>query len=213
MADQLKFPMCTGVHPQAYQTIKKQKTLEAGLLDAHAYSLLQAKVITIDDGTKERLLQIRNPWGFVEWNGDWSDKSTRWTESTKQQVDFLDQEDGTFWIAWCDYVKFFYLTTIGYHLDSFVENTVEDMHDLNGFGLAKFTLAEDHPDYLVLSLDQINARFLDEPKYVGNVLCSSYNYAPIKLVLTQLVERKGKTIQVYIHGDMGNDSHIMLEFR
>jgi hypothetical protein len=46
----------------------------AGLVDAHAYSLLSTHIITLKNGSTERLLQIRNPWGAKEWNGKWSDK-------------------------------------------------------------------------------------------------------------------------------------------
>jgi calpain-15 len=50
-----------------------------GLVDAHAYSLIGTFDEVDDKGKKVRLLQIRNPWGFKEWQGDWSDKSTKWT--------------------------------------------------------------------------------------------------------------------------------------
>ena len=29
----------------------------------------------LDNGQAIRLVQIRNPWGFGEWNGDWADYS------------------------------------------------------------------------------------------------------------------------------------------
>ena len=72
-------------------------------MDGHAYSILQVKRITLDNGDFERLIQIRNPWGFHEWKGDWSDKSDRWTENTKQQVQFENKDDGTFWISFRDF--------------------------------------------------------------------------------------------------------------
>ena len=39
-----------------------------GLVSGHAYTLVQAK--QTKDGHK--LVELRNPWGDFEWNGDWS---------------------------------------------------------------------------------------------------------------------------------------------
>lgn len=59
-----------------------------GLVDAHAYSIIAA--VEVNLGSKsttlgmfslpesERLVLIRNPWGFREWSGDWSDSSELW---------------------------------------------------------------------------------------------------------------------------------------
>jgi len=44
-----------------------------GLVDAHAYSLISARIIKLSNGRTERLCLIRNPWGKKEWTGDWSD--------------------------------------------------------------------------------------------------------------------------------------------
>ncbi len=44
-------------------------------MGGHAYSLLSTTKIN----SGERLIQIRNPFGSFEWNGDWSDKSSKWT--------------------------------------------------------------------------------------------------------------------------------------
>jgi calpain-15 len=32
------------------------------------------------------LLNLRNPWGNFEWDGNWSDSSPLWTEEIKQIV-------------------------------------------------------------------------------------------------------------------------------
>ena len=54
-----------------------------GLVDAHAYSLIKVYEEDQGKGHKLRLIQIRNPWGFKEWTGDWSDKSDKWTPELK----------------------------------------------------------------------------------------------------------------------------------
>jgi len=56
-----------------------------GLVDHHAYSLISAFEI-VSKGKTHKLLRIRNPWGFGEWQGDWSDKSPLWTPELKEKV-------------------------------------------------------------------------------------------------------------------------------
>ena len=64
-----------------------------GLRNGHAYSLLGAAVLS--DGTK--LVQLRNPWGSTEWEGDWSDESPLWND-TNSHVRGAAKDDGCFWI-------------------------------------------------------------------------------------------------------------------
>ena len=40
-----------------------------------------------------RLVKLRNPWGEKEFNGDWSDKSSKWTDELKKKVDFEGVKD------------------------------------------------------------------------------------------------------------------------
>lgn len=46
--------------------------------------------------------------------------------------------------------------------------------------MAKFTLDEDHTDPLTISIDQVNARFVDE------TMRGTYEYPAVKLMLTKL---------------------------
>ena len=46
-----------------------------GVETNHAYSLMKCFEEKLDNGQAIRLVQIRNPWGFAEWKGDWADFS------------------------------------------------------------------------------------------------------------------------------------------
>ena len=54
---------------------------------------------------------------------------------------------------------------------------------------------------------------MDKPAFIGAQLVGTYDYANLHLVLTQIVEQDGKKIQVYVHGSMHKDSHVMLTFK
>jgi calpain-15 len=40
----------------------------------------------VKEALGNKLINIRNPWGQFEWEGDWSDKSEKWTEEMKSLV-------------------------------------------------------------------------------------------------------------------------------
>jgi len=78
-----------------------------GLVSEHAFSLITAKEEVISS-KNVRLLKIRNPWGFREWKGRWSDKSPEWTPEAKKKFGVQkDADDGTFWMDFNDYIKYF----------------------------------------------------------------------------------------------------------
>nr|POE47995.1 calpain-type cysteine protease adl1 [Quercus suber] len=54
-----------------------------GFIGGHAYAVLQAW----EEGDL-KLLKLRNPWGRVEWDGDWSDGSKLWTAEMMAKLHF-----------------------------------------------------------------------------------------------------------------------------
>ena len=60
----------------------KDMEREWGLVEEHAYTVLQAREL---DGV--RLLQLRNPWGKGEWKGEWSDHDAgNWTAARRSAL-------------------------------------------------------------------------------------------------------------------------------
>lgn len=84
---------------------------ELGIVEGHAYAVLDVCEI---DGV--RLIQLRNPWGYQEWKGAWSDHDDEhWTESRKRRISEMQRakgrnpfeigpDDGAFWMTIPDFL-------------------------------------------------------------------------------------------------------------
>jgi Ca2+-binding EF-hand superfamily protein len=96
---------------------------KCGILAGHAYGILDAFEIPKPHGKKRkfsRLVRVRNPWGFKEWNGKFSDESEE-LEKNKEKIEnvlkskyietqekiILDREDGTFLMCFHDFRQIF----------------------------------------------------------------------------------------------------------
>lgn len=88
--------------PEEGEALKKM-----GLVGQHAYGLLSCAIVKDKKKKDVRLVQLRNPWGHFEWNGNWGDKSSCWTPEAKKQVNFKDEDDGTFWMEFEEFRKYF----------------------------------------------------------------------------------------------------------
>ena len=55
--------------------------------------------------------QIRNPWGSMEWRGDWGDDSPLWTPELRRELgkEFqnISLDDGAFWMSYRDMLAHF----------------------------------------------------------------------------------------------------------
>ena len=79
----------------------ESKVSKSGIVQGHAYAILD--LLRIDE---ERLIKLRNPHGSrgIEWKGDWSDKSLKWTEENKKEVGLEVAEDGIFFMGFDDFL-------------------------------------------------------------------------------------------------------------
>lgn len=100
---------------------------ELGLVAQHSYGLLKAVEITDMFGDQVRLVQLRNPWGNFEWQGDWSDKSDLWTDDIKQQCAYND-DAGLFWMSFADMCHYFSRVQIAMINDDFHYSYMKASH-------------------------------------------------------------------------------------
>ena len=80
---------------------------DVGLSQGHAFT-----VLGIHEIKGEKVIRLRNPWGEGEFNGDWSDFSSKWTEELKQKYKYYEKEDGDFFMGYNDFMKYF--VTMGF---------------------------------------------------------------------------------------------------
>ena len=79
--------------------------------------MLDAHEIVNERGQTIKLLRIRNPWGKENYNGYFNDDDTaNWDRRLRQQVKYVNDNDGTFFIDIGTYKAEFESTSI--HLDT-----------------------------------------------------------------------------------------------
>ena len=102
------FLMTAGTSGDTY-TLDMQ---DVGLVPGHAYTILGVKEVNTLEG-KQKLVNLRNPWGNGEWSGDWSDGSKKWTEDLKKQCgNYEDKDDGSFWMSFEDFCNYYIIAGI-----------------------------------------------------------------------------------------------------
>jgi calpain-15 len=62
-SDKRKFIMGCGVVSSMDEEMSSADVKKAGLMDHHAYTLIGAIEVDLDAGGKEKLIQVRNPYG------------------------------------------------------------------------------------------------------------------------------------------------------
>mgnify|MGYP002803532134 FL=1 len=111
--------------PMGCATAGNPELREVGLCGNHAYSVLDVREIfdprfisrelgyggAHQEGLV-RLLRIRNPHGVGEWNGEWSDQSTEWTESLSSELGCTGVDDGTFWMDYTHFLMAFQVVDV-----------------------------------------------------------------------------------------------------
>lgn len=75
-----------------------------GLVSGHAYTLLDTTVLS----TGVKLAKVRNPWNSERYTGPYSDKSSLWTDKTKKEVGLKVSNDGSFWLPFKTYIKYYW---------------------------------------------------------------------------------------------------------
>ena len=142
-----------------------KEILKLGLVDNHAYSILDIKNVETIYRTNYTLLRLRNPWSRTEWTGDWSDNSNYWDENNKKQVNYEKRNDGIFYMSYVDFFKYFTEVQICYMLydSSSIRYTVEGEENLKNGSV--FNLEIENDGLLMVSVRRKSWRINRELRY------------------------------------------------
>ena len=88
------------------------------LIFGHSYVIMDQLQLK----TGERLLLLRNPWGWEEFDGRWSDFDRLWTKEAKKQRGIPQRDDGLFYISVEDYVKHMDYTYVNYDTTDYYQD-------------------------------------------------------------------------------------------
>ena len=137
---------------------------EVGLSPGHAYTVLGVHELEGSRG-KEKVVRLRNPWGNGEWNGDWSDSSSKWTTALKNKMNLSKKDDGDFYMSFNDFTK--YYVTMGFakiHPD--YETAVLKIKKEDAVRLQLIKVTVNKPQvHTYLSLYQKNPRIITKQGY------------------------------------------------
>ena len=135
---------------------RNKKIEEKGLLAEHVYTCLGVQEVTTKNG-KVKLVHLRNPWGYKEWNGDWCDSSKKWTDDIRKQCGKkkIKEEDGSFWMSFADFIKYYESINICHLYDNYTYKSFHIRRRLsrNGPVLTQLEILNDDT-HIVLSLHQ-----------------------------------------------------------
>lgn len=98
-----------------YSIVENSKIKERGLAELHGYTLLSIIEFNNENDPSNpiKLIKLRNPWGYQEWNGAWSDSDEdSWTKERLEKYKDKKDNDGIFWIELSYFLQFFQNLTV-----------------------------------------------------------------------------------------------------
>ncbi|RBQ95330.1 hypothetical protein VDGD_07732 [Verticillium dahliae] len=142
-----------------------------GIAMSHAYSILQSREESDEEGRRVRLVKIRNPWGqrtergLGEWAGAWSDGSKEWTPYWLAKLGHEFGDDGVFWMSFDDMLQTFshiHRTRLFDERWTVVQRwTAAHVAWVTGYLRSKFVLEVKEAGLVVLVLAQLDDRYFE----------------------------------------------------
>lgn len=175
--------------------------LPSGLRPGHAYAILRAEDVNTVRGT-ESLLQIRNPWGDFEWNGDWGYESLLWSEKLKKQLGVTQREEDVFWMSAEDYLANFEATCVLKYNPNYEYYSAHLLHEEENYTILRVTVSQ--PSNVTFSMNQRDSRFFSGREG------EEYSYSCARMLVARIEGKKGL---IYVTGAHGQERNLQSSAR
>ena len=123
----------------------EKSNVEKGIANGVAFSLLEIHEFN-HEGEQVRICKMRNPQGKLEWKGEWSEDSLKWTSELRAKLQDSSQSDGIIFMSFDEYMQVFKRTSIC------LRNDLESIHTNFTYCFVPLQIEQKHPAYLTIKL-------------------------------------------------------------
>eukprot|EP00347_Sterkiella_histriomuscorum_P020362 403338099 len=148
-----------------------------GLSNNHAYSVIKLQTAQLQDGKEERLINLRNPWGKREFNGDWNKNDQRWTDDLKKKLAYEYLKDGEFWMSIFDFSTQFKHSQICMVNDFFQRNFVKLQAKKGQFYAFEFTVRQE------LDFEELHLIAYQMDSKIGGIQYGAFDYSEVQMLI------------------------------
>ena len=130
----------------------------------YPFAVLGTYEVTLDNGSKARLVRIMNTFSQDNFNlNRWKDTSNLWTEKVRKQVPWVNAEnDGIFFVVVEDLMKHYYYIT-WCEVQKGYDSEYQDIAFITGVGqyTTRFVYTnDDNTNTIYISIDKVNKRMI-----------------------------------------------------
>jgi calpain-15 len=179
----------------------KELLQEIGLSPFLHYAIFNLNEVQYEDNNiNEFLLRMRNPWGKIEWIGEWSFLSSLWSKNLKKMLNYEDITDNSFFMSLKDFKHYFARVQIC---------KVNPLYSYNSFKIRKqskqgFTLL--YVDFY----DNSHCYFQVTQKDKRQFINTEYGYSLVRMIISKIDKERPEELR-YIIGKMGQEKSIFEE--
>jgi hypothetical protein len=130
-----------------------------GLHSGHAYSLLGVhKIYSSSGALVETLMQMRNPWGTENYYGPWSDKSSKWTAEYKSQVNYVNANDGKFFLPASLFFSTYTDASVAIYDTGLKKSSISDSYAFKNYNGKKYKVVNPTDQAVYITADMLSGR-------------------------------------------------------
>ena len=176
------------------------------------YEILDIFKLGIEDLTKlnyiqmnnvenvQIILKIRNIWGKIEWEGEWSNSYKFWDDDLKKKLKYDPNDDQAFYMNLRDFKNHFFKVKICKILENAKYKSIKIKQNPNDFVLIKLDIRKPN---LIDNTSNCFISLIQEEKENNNFFLG-------RMILCKVKDSEVKEVE-YIKGIMGQEREIFIE--